>query len=93
MEAAEMVQQPKMAPAVNAPIEAKVKALVAGGLPVGLVSALLVAYVPAFHSGLPPVVVALLPFVLALVSSTAAAWLAPHTVRGTDPPVTAVPPV
>jgi hypothetical protein len=79
-----------------APIETKVKAVVAAGLPVGLVTALLVAYVPAFHNGLPAVDVALLPYVLTLVSATVAAWLAPHTVRPGDPPaspVTSVPPV
>ena len=75
---------------MSAPVETKVKALVAGGLPVGLVTALLVAYVPAWHSGLPPVVTALLPFVLALIAATVSAWAAPHTVRAGDPPAVPV---
>ena len=79
-----------------AAIEAKVKAGAAGGTLVGVVAWLLVAFVPAFHDGLPPAVAALLPVVLGIVASTASAWLAPHTVRPADPPavpVSVVPPL
>jgi Na+/proline symporter len=79
-----------------AAIEAKVKAGAAGGTLVGLISWLLVAFVPAFHNGLPPAVAALLPVVLGVVASTVSGYMAPHTPRPADPvavPVTAVPPV
>ena len=78
-----------------AAIEAKVKAGAAGGTLVGVVAWLLVAFVPAFHDGLPPAVAALLPVVLGIVASTVSGYMAPHTVRATDPPavpVSVVPP-
>ena len=79
-----------------AAVEAKVKAGAAGGSLVGVVAWLLVAFVPAFRNGLPPAVAALLPVVLGILASTASAYMAPHTVRATDPPaapVSVVPPV
>ena len=79
-----------------AAIEAKVKAGAAGGTLVGVVAWLLVAFVPAFHDGLPPSVAALLPVVLGVVASTVSGYMAPHTVRPADPPtvpVSVVPPV
>jgi len=73
-----------------AAVEAKVKAGAGAGALTGAVAWALVAFVPAFKSGLPPGVAALLPFAVTFVSSTVAAYLAPHTVRAGDPPAVPV---
>jgi hypothetical protein len=62
-------------------IETKVQAGTLTGALVGLVVWALVAYVPAFHDGVPEPVVAVLPFALAWAGHTIAAYLAPHTPR------------
>ena len=62
-------------------IETKVKVGTGAGFAVGAVTWALVAYVPAFHSGLPEPVADALPFVLAWVGHTVAAYRAPHTHR------------
>lgn len=61
------------------PIEKKVAAGTATGAAVGAATWLLTAYV--FRSGLPQPVADALPFILAWVGHTLAAWLAPHTTR------------
>jgi hypothetical protein len=77
-----------------AAVETKVKAGFAGGTAAGVVTWLLVAYVPAFHDGLPPAVAALLPVVLSVLASAVSAWMAPHTSRPqVAPPVSVVPPL
>jgi hypothetical protein len=50
------------------------------GAAVGLATWALVAFVPAFHSGLPQPVAAVLPFALAWAGHTIAAWAVPHKV-------------
>lgn len=71
------------------------KAGAATGAFVGLVVWALVAFVPAFHDGVPEPVVAVLPFVLGYAGHVLASWVTAHP--GTAPlsppaaPVTAVP--
>ena len=71
------------------------KAGAATGAVVGLVVWALVSFVPAFHNGVPQPVVDVLPFALAWLGHTAAAWIAPHPgavpVSPPPDPVTAVP--
>jgi len=62
-------------------IETKVAAGSAAGILTTLITWALVTYVPAFHTGLPPQLAALLPGAIAWVLSTAAAYRAPHTHR------------
>lgn len=64
-----------------APVETKVKAGAAAGAVTGIVVWALVSYVPAFKNGVPQPVVDALPFVLAWIGHTVAAYLAPHTSR------------
>jgi len=78
-------------------IEKKVKVGAATGAATGLVVWALVSYVPAFHNGVPEPVVDLIPFALAWVGHTVAAYRAPHThrpdlftVSGPGPDVTGV---
>ncbi len=66
---------------MTAPIETKVKAGSLAGSLTGLIVWGLVAYVPAFHNGVPEPVVAIIPVVLSLIGGGIAAWLAPHTSR------------
>jgi hypothetical protein len=62
-------------------VETKVKAgAVAGGV-TGLVVWALVSYIPAFHNGVPQPVLDVLPFALAWIGHTVAAYMAPHTSR------------
>lgn len=65
----------------RAPIEAKVAAGSAASTVTGILTWLLVTYVPAFHSGLPTALAALLPFIVATALGSATAYLAPHTPR------------
>lgn len=64
-----------------APVETKVKAGAAAGAVTGIVVWALVSYVPMFHNGVPQPVVDALPFILAWIGHTAAAYWAPHTAR------------
>lgn len=64
-----------------APVETKVKAGAAAGAVTGLVVWALISFVPAFHTGVPEPVVAVIPVVLAWAGHVAASWLAPHTPR------------
>jgi hypothetical protein len=66
------------------PIETKVAASAAAGTVTGVITWILVTYVPAFHSGLPPALAAFLPYIVTLVASTVSAYLAPHTARTGD---------
>lgn len=73
---------------MTTPVEVKVKAGAAVGGVTGAVVWALVAYVPAFHDGVPEPLVAVLPFALAWVGHVIAAYTAPHTHRPdlTPPP-------
>lgn len=62
-------------------IELKVRAGATAGAVTGAVVWALVAYVPAFHNGVPEPIVAVLPFALAWCGHVAAAYHAPHTPR------------
>lgn len=62
-------------------VETKVKAGTAAGGIVGVVAWALVQYVPAFRNGIPQPLMDALPFILAWIGHTAAAYLAPHTHR------------
>lgn len=62
-------------------VETKVKAGTAVGGATGVVVWALVAFVPAFHTGVPEPVVAVLPFVLGWIGHAVAAYRAPHTHR------------
>jgi hypothetical protein len=61
------------------------------GLVTGLVVWALVSFVPAFHSGVPEPIVAVIPFVLAWLGHTAAAWIAPHPAAAPAPAAPAAP--
>ena len=62
-------------------IETKVKAGTLTGALTGLVVWALMSYVPVFHDGVPVPVVDAIPWVLTLMGSAVAAYLAPHTSR------------
>ena len=66
-------------------IETKVKAGTAVGGLTGVVAWALVSYVPAFKNGIPQPLMDALPFILAWVGHTVAAYLAPHTSRPAVP--------
>lgn len=68
------------------PIESKVAIGSFTGIITGLLTWALVAYIPAFRSGLPAPVAALIPVAVAWLAHTAAAYLAPHTARPVPPP-------
>jgi hypothetical protein len=67
--------------ATRAPIETKVIAGSSASAITGLITWALVTYVPAFHSGLPPSLAAVLPFAVATILGSISAYLAPHTPR------------
>ena len=62
-------------------IETKVAVGSFTGILTGLVTWVLVAYVPAFRAGLPGPVAALIPVAVAWLAHSAAGYLAPHTPR------------
>jgi hypothetical protein len=62
-------------------IETKVKVGAGVGAATGVAVWALVAFVPAFHSGLPQPIADALPFALAWIGHTVAAYRAPHTHR------------
>ena len=62
-------------------VEKKVSYGSAIGAATGIVVWALVSFVPAFRTGVPQPVVDAIPFVLAWLGHTAAAYLAPHTPR------------
>ena len=66
---------------MSAPVETKVKAGTAVGGLTGVVVWALVTYVPTFKNGIPQPLMDALPFILAWVGHTAAAYWAPHTSR------------
>jgi hypothetical protein len=62
-------------------IETKVAAGSFTGILSGLIAWALIAYVPAFKTGLPEQVAVFLPVAVAWLLSTGAGYLAPHTHR------------
>jgi hypothetical protein len=77
-------------------LETKVKAGAGASSVSGAIVWALVAYVPAFHNGVPVPLTAVIPVIVSVLSGAVAAWLAPHTPRPAiapaSPPVPAVPP-
>jgi hypothetical protein len=67
-------------------VEAKVAYGSFTGILSGLIAWALVAYVPAFKSGLPEQVAVFLPVAVAWLLGTVAAYAAPHTHRPDLPP-------
>lgn len=63
------------------PVETKVAASSFTGIVTGLLTWALVAYVPAFRTGLPPQVAAFIPVAVGWLLSSVAAYMAPHTPR------------
>ena len=72
-----------MAASSTAPVETKVAAGTGASLITGVITWIMVMYVPVFHAGLPAALAAFLPWIVALVSSALAGYLAPHTPRST----------
>lgn len=70
-------------------IESKVAAGSFTGIVTGLLTWALVAYVPAFRTGLPPPVAAFIPVAVGWLLSSVAAYRAPHTPRPVPASVTA----
>ena len=66
-------------------IETKVAAGSFTGIAAGLLTWALVAYVPAFKTGLPPQLAAFIPVIAGWLVSTVAGYLAPHTPRAVPP--------
>jgi hypothetical protein len=63
------------------PVETKTAAGASVTALTGVVTWILVTYVPAFHSGLPVPLATFLPYVIGTVAGAVAAYLAPHTTR------------
>lgn len=75
-----------------APVETKTAAAASVSTVTGVVTWILVAYVPAFKTGLPAPLAAFLPYIVATILGAAAGWLAPHTPRATAAPPGSQPP-
>jgi hypothetical protein len=64
-----------------APVETKTAAAASVSTLTGVITWLLVAYIPAWRTGLPPSLAMFLPFIVASVLGAASGYLAPHTAR------------
>lgn len=64
-----------------APVELKVAASSSVSVLVGVITWILVTYVPLFSNGLPPALATFLPWVISAVLAALSGWLAPHTPR------------
>lgn len=64
----------------TAPVEKKVAATINGAL-LGIITWILVTFIPSFHAGLPAPLATFLPMILGTVVATGAAWQAHHTPR------------
>jgi hypothetical protein len=60
-------------------IETKVAASSGTSVITGIVTWILVTYIPVFHSGLPAPLAAFLPWIVSAVSGAIAGYAAPHT--------------
>jgi len=74
---------------VKEPVEIKTAAGGASALVTGMIAWILVTYVPAFHSGLPPTLQTFLPWAVSALLGAAASYWAPHTSR--HPPAVPLP--
>ena len=63
------------------PVETKVAAAASSSTVTGVITWILVSYIPAWHDGLPAALAAFLPLVVAVVSGAVSGYLAPHTPR------------
>lgn len=72
-------------PAALAPVETKVAAAASVSSVTGVITWMLVTFVPAFHSGLPAPLATFLPFIVASVLGALSGYLAPHTPRPAAP--------
>ena len=71
------------------PVEIKTAAGGASAIISGVITWILVTYVPAFHDGLPSTLATFLPWAVSAILGAAASYLAPHTARPADvPPAT-----
>ena len=68
-----------------APVETKTAAAASVSTLTGIITWVLVAYVPAFRTGLPPSLATFLPFIIASVLGAASGYLSPHTPRTGEP--------
>jgi hypothetical protein len=75
-----------------APVETKTAAAASVSTVTGVVTWMLVSWIPSWHAGLPPALATFLPFIVASVLGAASGWLAPHTPRATAAPPAAQPP-
>jgi len=64
----------------TAPVEKKAAATIVGAL-TGIVTWMLVTFVPSFHHGLPAPLATFLPMILGTAVATGAAWQAKHSPR------------
>lgn len=71
----------------NQPVETKVAASSATSVLTGVITWILVTYVPVFHAGLPGPLATFLPWIISAVTATAAGYLAPHTSRTLPAPM------
>jgi len=67
--------------AAGGPVETKTAAGAAVSVVTGVITWVLVTYVPAFAHGLPPSLAAFLPWVVSALLGAASSWAAPHTPR------------
>ncbi len=65
----------------TAPVETKTAASASAGVVTGVITWILVTYVPVFRTGLPAPLATFLPYIVSVVLASAAGWLAPHTPR------------
>lgn len=61
------------------------------GAAVGLTVWLLMSFIPAFHTGVPEPVTAVLPFILGWIGHTGATWIAPHRIPAPAAPALPTP--
>lgn len=71
---------------MTGPVEAKTAAHASAAALTGVITWILVTYVPAFAAGLPGPLATFLPFLVSAVLGAASGWLAPHTPRPDIPP-------
>jgi len=70
-----------VATTTTAPVEKKTAASASASVVSGVITWILVTYVPAFHSGLPGPLATFLPYIVTTVCGALAAYFAPHTPR------------
>jgi hypothetical protein len=73
---------------MTAPVESKVAAAASASAITGVITWILVTYVPTLHGGLPASLATFLPFVVASAIGAISGYMAPHTPRAVSPPET-----